>query len=71
MQIWLPRLGLAGEEGFEPSHAGIKIRCLNRLGYSPTHANCCKQPAFVRFVKALAKTSVGKINKREMRETFI
>jgi len=25
----------------------------------------------VRFVKALAKTSVGKINKREMRETFI
>lgn len=26
---------LAGEEGFEPSHAGIKIRCLNQLGYSP------------------------------------
>ena len=22
---------LAGEEGFEPSHAGIKIQCLNRL----------------------------------------
>ena len=26
----------AGEEGFEPSHAGIKIRCLNQLGDSPT-----------------------------------
>ena len=28
---------LAGEEGFEPSHAGIKIRCLNQLGDSPTN----------------------------------
>ena len=26
---------MAGEEGFEPSHAGIKIRCLNQLGDSP------------------------------------
>ncbi len=26
---------VAGEEGFEPSHAGIKIRCLNQLGDSP------------------------------------
>src|SRR5215831_8334596 len=25
----------AGEEGFEPSNAGIKIRCLNQLGDSP------------------------------------
>ena len=23
---------VAGEEGFEPSHAGIKIQCLNQLG---------------------------------------
>jgi hypothetical protein len=30
---------LAGEEGFEPSHAGIKIQCLNQLGDSPTLAN--------------------------------
>jgi hypothetical protein len=35
----------AGEEGFEPSHAGIKIRCLNQLGDSPTvrsgrHRDC-------------------------------
>lgn len=29
---------LAGEEGFEPSHAGIKIQCLNQLGDSPTHS---------------------------------
>jgi hypothetical protein len=27
---------LAGEKGFEPLHAGIKIRCLNQLGDSPT-----------------------------------
>ena len=26
---------MAGEEGFEPSHAGIKILCLNQLGDSP------------------------------------
>ena len=29
-------LTLAGEEGLEPSHVGIKIRCLNQLGDSPT-----------------------------------
>ena len=27
---------MAGEEGLEPSNAGIKIRCLNQLGDSPT-----------------------------------
>ncbi len=35
---WLAFIGspnLAGEEGFEPSSAGIKIRCLNQLGDSP------------------------------------
>src|SRR3954447_26970901 len=26
---------MAGEEGFEPSYGGIKIRCLNQLGDSP------------------------------------
>ena len=31
-----PATDLAGEEGFEPSHAGIKIQCLNQLGDSPT-----------------------------------
>jgi hypothetical protein len=29
---------MAEEEGFEPSNAGIKIRCLNRLGDSPKRA---------------------------------
>ena len=29
------RQKMAGEEGFEPSNAGIKIRCLNQLGDSP------------------------------------
>gem|GEM_PF-1548309 len=28
-------INMAGEEGFEPSHAGIKIQCLNQLGDSP------------------------------------
>ena len=27
---------LAGDVGFEPTNAGIKIRCLNQLGESPT-----------------------------------
>ena len=30
------RKTVAGEEGLEPSHAGIKIRCLDQLGDSPT-----------------------------------
>src|SRR5258708_7483130 len=29
------QIGMAGEEGFEPSNGGIKIRCLNQLGDSP------------------------------------
>ena len=31
---------LAGVEGFEPANAGIKIRCLNQLGDTPTQ-DCC------------------------------
>ena len=31
----LPEGKLAEEEGFEPSNAGIKIRCLDQLGDSP------------------------------------
>ncbi len=31
---------LAGEEGLEPSNAGIKIRCLNQLGDSPKTWAC-------------------------------
>jgi hypothetical protein len=27
---------VVGDEGFEPPNAGIKIRCLNPLGESPT-----------------------------------
>ena len=27
---------VAGDVGFEPTHVGIKIRCLNQLGESPT-----------------------------------
>ena len=35
---------LAGEEGLEPSHAGIKIRCLNQLGDSPTRVTSFGKP---------------------------
>ena len=40
---------MAGEEGFEPSHAGIKIRCLNQLGDSPTQPFVCR-PEFVAIL---------------------
>jgi hypothetical protein len=30
---------MAGEKGFEPLNAGIKIRCLNQLGDTPTTIN--------------------------------
>src|ERR1035438_8305410 len=37
---------LAGEEGLEPSHVGIKIRCLNQLGDSPTPVRgSCRGPS--------------------------
>ena len=47
---------MAGEEGLEPSHAGIKIRCLDQLGDSPTRAkgqnllpiNPCQKPKLPR-----------------------
>ena len=35
---------LAGEKGFEPLHAGIKIQCLNQLGDSPTQVGGQKPP---------------------------
>src|SRR3990167_291664 len=44
---WDERLGemnLAGEEGLEPSHVGIKIRCLDQLGDSPTQDPVCTEP---------------------------
>ena len=39
-RYWAEMDVLAGEEGFEPSNAGIKIRCLNQLGDSPTRRLC-------------------------------
>ena len=39
---------LAGEKGFEPLHAGIKIQCLNQLGDSPTRVDGLRhQPIYV------------------------
>src|SRR5665647_1791051 len=43
---------LAGEEGFEPSHAGIKIQCLNQLGDSPTRVDG-KMPPTYKFSNKL------------------
>ena len=34
------KITVAGEEGLEPSHAGIKIQCLYQLGDSPTQDTC-------------------------------
>src|SRR3954471_22448500 len=51
-QDWIERL--AGEEGFEPSYAGIKIRCLNHLGDSPAELlcyarrGCCPRPCAMK-----------------------
>src|SRR5258706_14314676 len=52
---------MAGEEGFEPSYAGIKIRCLNQLGDSPVDctvfcrhyaaqswSGCCASPCVTK-----------------------
>ncbi len=44
------RCGLAGEEGLEPSHAGIKIRCLDQLGYSPTQDTRRKRRTTLYFI---------------------
>src|SRR5471032_2801745 len=33
---------MAGEQGFEPWYAGIKIQCLNQLGDSPTQLTACR-----------------------------
>src|SRR5690606_33457402 len=38
---WSARRYVAGEEGFEPSNAGIKIRCLDQLGDSPKTFFAC------------------------------
>ena len=41
---------LAGVEGVEPANAGIKIRCLNQLGDTPTQDRCValttRQPTY-------------------------
>ena len=42
---------VAGEEGLEPSNAGIKIQCLNQLGDSPTK--------LLAFYRHLAATGSG------------
>ena len=34
---------MAGEQGFEPWNAGIKIQCLNQLGDSPTQSAVCRR----------------------------
>ena len=48
----------AGEEGFEPSHAGIKIRCLNQLGDSPTilQSNSATDVQLNQYKPALTET---------------
>src|SRR3954464_9521679 len=45
---------LAGEPGFEPGYAGIKIRCLNQLGDSPT-LTCCLPLNTILLLRRQAK----------------
>jgi hypothetical protein len=42
---------MAGEEGFEPSNAGIKIRCLDQLGDSPATARLRHQTSEARIIQ--------------------
>src|SRR3569623_1500344 len=53
---------MAGEQGFEPWNAGIKIQCLNQLGDSPT------QPAVRRriFAKYSVKCNVTPIHVNDL-----
>src|SRR5205814_9480266 len=50
---------LAGEEGFEPSNAGIKIRCLNQLGDSPS------EPLILQCFCVLVQGMAGEYASRE------
>ena len=59
---------MAGEEGFEPSHAGIKIRCLDQLGDSPTQP--LSSVAAPNFTSGLRQTkTLSERCERVMRQT--
>src|SRR5690242_9957032 len=45
-------MNLAGEKGFEPLHAGIKIQCLNQLGDSPTRVDDQKSPTDICRIRS-------------------
>ena len=49
---------MAGEEGLEPSHAGIKIRCLDQLGDSPTLTE--NLPGFIKQKNQAKKSYAAK-----------
>ncbi len=52
------RKTVAGEEGLEPSHAGIKIRCLYQLGDSPTQearATCARTTELSQVAQPLGR----------------
>jgi hypothetical protein len=62
---------MAGEKGFEPLHAGIKIRCLNQLGDSPTQlsARTILHPmsaAILAFIHAITTIRSAKINSKQI-----
>jgi hypothetical protein len=48
-------------EGFEPANAGIKIRCLNQLGDTPTQDSCCyQQPTYKLLPNQLTHRLIGR-----------
>jgi hypothetical protein len=46
---------MAGEEGFEPSNAGIKIRCLDQLGDSPAVARIAWLASEARIIPGISQ----------------
>ena len=62
---------MAGEEGFEPSDAGIKIRCLDQLGDSPAdrpHGVRANEARMIQEAASKSHTRPGRGNSGEAEE---
>ena len=55
---------LAGVEGVEPANAGIKIRCLNQLGDTPTQDSCLMLLLQVSYMQPTYQPFLLPANKR-------
>ena len=50
---------LAGVVGFEPTDAGVKVPCLNRLGYTPTIQSGDTAKEITEFISAPYNTKMA------------